>query len=87
MKEIDFVMQARRSIFPRALAFKKNNSKGARYFNAAANERFGRDVYDHLTGSVAQSLMCLLPIFYPDGVVQNPLDFSPFYPVGFKDEI
>ena len=28
----------------------------------------GRDVYDHLTGSGAQSLRCLLPIFDPDGV-------------------
>jgi hypothetical protein len=43
----------------------------------------GSYVYDHLTGSGAQSLMCLLPIFDPDGVGQNPLDFSPFHPVGF----
>ena len=73
--------------FQTVLTFVKNCSRGARYFNAAANELIGRDVYDHLTGSVAQSLMCLLPIFDPDGVVQNPLDFYPFYPVGFKVEI
>jgi hypothetical protein len=32
-------------------AFEKNNSRGARYFNAAANESIGSDVYDHLTGA------------------------------------
>ncbi len=32
----------------------------------------GSDVYDQLTGSGAQSLKCLLPIFDPDGVGQNP---------------
>jgi hypothetical protein len=36
------------------------------------------DVYDHLTWSGAQSLGCLLPIFDPDGVGQNPLDFFLF---------
>ena len=49
----------------------KNNTEGAWYFNAAANEIIGTDVYDHLTGSGAQSLRCLLPIFDPDGVGQN----------------
>jgi len=46
----------------------------------------GSNVSNHLTGSGAQSLWCLLPIFDPDGVGQNPLDFSPFRRVGLKDE-
>jgi len=33
-----------------------------------------------------QSLRCLLTIFDPDGVGQNPLDFSPFHRARFKDE-
>jgi len=45
----------------------------------------GTDEYDHLTGSGAQSLGCLLPIFDPDGVGKNPLDFFPFHRVRFKD--
>jgi hypothetical protein len=69
--------------FQTVLTSKENCSRGARYFNTAANERIGRDVYDHLTGSGAQSLMCLLPIFDPDGVGQNPLDFFPFHRVRF----
>ena len=32
-------------------AFEKNNTVGSRYFNAAANEIIGTDVFDHLTGS------------------------------------
>ena len=46
----------------------------------------GSDVYDHLTGSGAQSLTYLLPIFDPDGAGQNPLDFSPFRCARLKDE-
>ncbi len=37
--------------FHTALAFVKKNRKGARYFNAAANERIGSAMYGHLTGS------------------------------------
>ncbi len=44
----------------------------------------GTNEYDHLTGSGAQSLGCLLPIFDPDGVGQNPLDFFPFHRVRFS---
>ena len=41
----------------------KNSTRGARYFNAATMVR--HDVYDRLTGSWSQSLLCLLPIFDP----------------------
>lgn len=41
----------------------------------------GTDVYEHLTGSGAQSLKYLLPIFDPDGVSQNPSDFFCFFVV------
>jgi hypothetical protein len=47
---------------------------------------FGSDVYDHLTGSGAQSQTFLLPIFDPDGAGQKPLDFSPFRCARLKDE-
>jgi hypothetical protein len=46
----------------------------------------GSDVYDHLTGSGAQSLTFLFPIFDHDGAGQNPLDFSPFRCARLKDE-
>jgi hypothetical protein len=49
-------------------------------------EFLGSDVYVHLTGSGAQSLPFLLPIFDHDGAGQNPLDFSPFRGARFKDE-
>jgi hypothetical protein len=44
-------------------------------------------LYDHLTGSWAQSLWCLLPIFDPDGVGQNPSDFFPLRRARFKDDM
>ena len=49
-------------------------------------DNIGRDVYDHLNGVGSQSLRCLLPIFDPDWVGHNPLDFSPFHRARFKDE-
>ena len=61
-------------------AFVKNSTEGARYFDAAGDRNYRHYVYDHLTGSWSQSLRCLLPIFDPDGVGQNPLDFSPLHP-------
>jgi hypothetical protein len=69
------------SFSKRLQPLRKNNTEGAWYFNAAANEIIGTDVYDHLTGSGAQSLKCLLPIFDPDGVGQNPSDFFCFFAV------
>ncbi len=48
----------------------KNNTVGVRYCNAATMVR--HYVYDHLTGSGAQSLKCLLPIFDHLRGQQNP---------------
>ena len=62
------------AFFQKALAFEKKNSKGMR-FNI---ECFGNDVYDHLAGSGYSHYSVCYQCLTPNGVVQNPLDFSTF---------
>ena len=64
-----------KKFFQTASAFLKNSTNGARYFNAAANGTDRQRCVRPPDGVGAQSLRCLLPIFDPDGVGQNPLDF------------
>ena len=56
MKEEKNVLSGETKIFSKRPskafgAFVKNSTEGVRYFNAAANERIGSNVYDHLRGS------------------------------------